>query len=179
MAHQRWEIDPTHSSIRFVVRHMVFAKVRGELGRFGGTVLADPARPELASVTAVIEAASISTHEAQRDTQLRSADFLDVEHHPQITFRSTRVIGGRGDAFTVVGDLTIRGVTREVTLEAARTGQGQDPWGSERAGFTARAALDRKEFGLRWNQVLEAGGVLVADRVDVELEVQAVRKTAG
>jgi polyisoprenoid-binding protein YceI len=176
MAREQWDIDPSHSSIGFVVKHMVFAKVRGGFDKFTGVIDADPHQPEQSSVTATIEAASINTREAQRDAHLRSPDFLDAGQHPQIEFRSKKVIGGQGDRFKVVGDLTIRGTTREVALDAERTGMGKDPWGKERAGFAARTSLDRKDYGLKWNQLLEAGGVLVGDRVDIEIEVEAVKR---
>jgi polyisoprenoid-binding protein YceI len=176
MAREFWDIDPSHTTIGFTVRHMVFAKVRGQFARFKGAIEIDRERPENSAVTAAIEAASIDTHEEKRDGHLRSPDFLDAERFPEIIFRSTGVRRGRGQTFQVVGDLTLHGVTRPVELDAEMLGEAQDPFGNARAGFTARTAIDRKDFGLKWNQVLEAGGVLVGERVDVELDVQAIKR---
>jgi polyisoprenoid-binding protein YceI len=129
-------------------------------------------------VEATIDVSSIDTGTAQRDDHLRSADFFDVEHFPEIRFLSTRIERVSGDRYRLTGELTIHGVTRSIALEAEYGGRGKDPWGNERVGFTARGALDRKDFGLVWNQALETGGVLVSDRVELELEVQAVRAAA-
>jgi len=176
MARELWDIDPSHTSIGFTVRHMVFAKVHGQFAKFKGSIEIDRERPENSAVAATIEAGSIDTHEEKRDGHLRSPDFLDVERFPEIAFRSTGVRRGQGEKLQVVGDLTIRGVTRPVTLDAELLGEAKDPFGNARAGFTARTSLDRKDYGLKWNQVLEAGGVLVGDRVDIELDVQAIRR---
>ncbi len=169
-----WNVDTAHSSIQFSVRHMVFARVRGRFGAFRGTVRLDPADPTRGSVEAEIEAASIDTGVADRDNHLRSPDFLDVESFPKLRFESTRVEAAGGDHYRIHCNLTIRDVTREVVLDAEYSGQAKDPWGNQRVAFTAAASLDRSEFGLTWNQVLEAGGVLVGERVDIELELQAV-----
>lgn len=174
MTTHRWNIDTTHSGIHFSVRHMVFAKVRGRFADWSGLVHLDPADPTGGRVEVAIEAASIDTGVTDRDAHLRSADFFDVERFPQIRFRSTRVEANDGGELRVHGALTIRDVTRDVVLEARVLGAGKDPWGNRRVAFQAEASLDRREFGLEWNQVLEAGGVLVGDRVDVEIEVQAV-----
>ena len=130
-----------------------------------------------ASVNAVIDASSIETGLADRDTHLKSADFLDVAGHPEITFKSTRVEKLGDERLRVVGDLTIRGTTREVVLDVEYAGQAGDPWGNVRAGFTAKTVIERKDFGLSWNQVLEAGGVLVGDSVSIEIEVEAVKQS--
>lgn len=177
MAQERWEIDSGHSGIHFSVRHMVIAKVRGQFARWSGTILVDEGDPSRATVQATIDASSIDTGVADRDAHLKSADFLDVATHPELTFKSTRVETLAGDRMRVVGDLTIRGVTREVALDAEFGGTTRDPWGNERAGLAARTSIDRKEFGLSWNQVLEAGGLMVGDRVDIEIEVEAVKQT--
>jgi polyisoprenoid-binding protein YceI len=140
-----------------------------------GQVTFDPAPPEGALVEVELGAASIDTGVEQRDGHLRSADFLDAEAHPRIVFRSRRVEGGAlrdGGSYKLLGDLTIRGVTREVALDVRYDGSGKDPWGSERMGFTAAGSFDRRDFGLTWNQVLEAGGVLVSNEVKIEIEVQ-------
>jgi polyisoprenoid-binding protein YceI len=175
---QPFSLDSTHSTLGFAVRHMVFAKVRGRFGAFRGTVNLDPEHPERSSVEVEIDAASIDTGTADRDTHLRSADFFDVEKFPKLTFRSTRIEHVGGDRYAVTGTLAIHGVEREVTLAAEYGGLAKDPWGNQRALFTATGSIDRREFGLEWNQALEAGGVLVSERVDLELEVQAVKSAA-
>src|SRR5258706_5322253 len=172
-----WNIDATHSSISFAIRHMVFTKVRGRFAKYTGAIqLDDDAAKSWAEIT--IDAASIDTGTAQRDTHLRSADFFDVDRFPELRFRSTRVEDIGGGRLRVIGDLTIRDVTREVALDAEPAGRGMDPWGNERLGFVAKTSIDRKDFGLVWNQLLETGGVLVGDRVDIELDIQAVRAAA-
>jgi polyisoprenoid-binding protein YceI len=172
-----WNIDATHSTIGFAIRHMVFSKVRGRFLKYTGAVQLDD---DLAKswVEVAIDAASLDTGTAQRDTHLRSADFFDVDHFPELRFRSTRVEELGEGRLRVIGDLTIRDTTREVALDAEAAGRGMDPWGNERIGFVARTSIDRKEFGLQWNQLLEAGGVLVGDRVEIELDIQAVNTAA-
>lgn len=174
MATQTWNIDPAHSSVSFTVRHMMIAKVRGTFHQWTGTVKLDDGDFSKSGVGVEINAASIDTGEAQRDKHLRSADFLDVEKFPALTFVSRRVEGA-GDRFKVVGELTLHGVTREVALDVERGGAGKDPWGNERQAFSARSSISRGEFDLKWNQALEAGGVLVSDRVDIEIEISAVK----
>ncbi len=177
MSSSEWNIDTAHSGINFSVRHMVVSKVRGRFGKYSGKAqLADDLTKSKVEVS--IETASIDTGTADRDTHLRSADFFDVEKYPTINFRSTRVEQVTEERFRLIGELTIRGVTREVSLDVDYGGRGKDPWGNERAGFSARGAVDRKEFGLKWNQALETGGVLVGDRVDIEIEVELVRTPA-
>jgi polyisoprenoid-binding protein YceI len=178
MSTNQWNIDAAHSSINFSIRHMVVSKVRGRFATFTGTVNLDDADVTRSVVEATIDASSIDTGTAARDTHLRSADFFDVEKFPELRFRSTRIERLDADRYRVVGQLTIRDVTREVSLDVEAGGRAKDPWGNERAGFVARVVLDRKDFGLGWNQVLEAGGVLVGDRVDIELDVQAVNAAA-
>ena len=174
----RWDIDVGHSAIHFWVRHMVISKVHGRFARWSGALELDLADPTRSSVDVRIDAASIDTQVADRDAHLRSADFLDVANHPELTFRSTR-IEKAGEGYRVVGSLTLHGVTREVVLDAEFSGTGKDPWGNERAGFSARTVLDRKEYGLAWNAALETGGLLVGEKVEITLEVEAVRKTAA
>jgi polyisoprenoid-binding protein YceI len=173
-----WTIDAAHSAISFSIRHMVFSKVRGRFGTYTGAIQLDDDDLTKSWVEVTIDAASIDTGTAQRDTHLRSADFFDAERFPQLRFRSRRV-ESTGDGLRVHGDLTIRDVTREVTLEAESAGRGVDPYGKERIAFVAKTSIDRKSFGLTWNQLLEAGGVLVGDRVDIELDVQAVNSKAA
>ncbi len=179
MATERWEIDSAHSGIHFSVRHLVVAKVRGQFTRWSGTVLAENGDLSRASVEVTIDASSIETGVADRDTHLRSADFFDVATYPELKFTSKRVEPKGGDHYTVIGDLKLHGVTREVALEVEYAGRAQDPWGNERAGFSARTAILRKEFGLDWNQVLEAGGVMVGDRIEIEIEIEAVKQKAA
>ncbi|MEA2604406.1 MAG: hypothetical protein QOF89_5398 [Acidobacteriota bacterium] len=173
-----WQIDPAHSSVELAVKHMMFTTVRGRFKDVKGTIEVDEQNPDRSSVNAEIRTASIDTGVADRDTHLRSPDFLDVESYPTITFRSTRVEGAmdrEGDRFRVVGDLTIHGTTREVTLDCVYEGRGKDPWGGERAGARATTKIDRRDWGLTWNQALEAGGILVGHDVRIEVEVQAVK----
>jgi polyisoprenoid-binding protein YceI len=173
-----WTIDPAHTSVEFAVKHMMFTTVRGRFKDLKGTIEVDEQNPDRSVVNVELGAASLDTGVADRDAHLRSADFLDVENHPAITFRSKRVEGAmkkEGDRFKVVGDLSIRGTTMEVTLDATYEGTGKDPWGGTRAGARATATIDRRDWGLRWNQALETGGILVANEVRIEVELQAVK----
>ena len=179
MTTNNWNIDTAHSGIHFSVRHMVVSKVRGRFSKFAGTVRIDDADLARSSVEATIEAASIDTGVAERDDHLRSPDFFDVGKFPELKLKSTRIEKMGDDRYRVTGELTIRDVTREVAVDVEYGGKASDPWGNERAGFTAKVAIDRKDFGLKWNQMLEAGGVLVGDRVDIELDVEAVRSAAA
>jgi polyisoprenoid-binding protein YceI len=170
-----WTLDPAHTTVGFSAKHMMFTTVRGRLNDVNGRVVLDPTRPEASSVEVDLAAESIHTGVEQRDAHLRSADFLDAGAYPVIGFRSTRVEGRplrEGATFELTGELTIRGVTKEVTLHVRYDGRGKDPWGAERMGFTASGSIDRRDFGLTWNQVLEAGGVLVSNEVKIEIEVQ-------
>jgi polyisoprenoid-binding protein YceI len=181
-AMSRWRMDPAHTLVEFEARHMMLTKVRGRFAEVSGELVVDEENPENSRVAVEIDARSIDTRASDRDTHLRSADFLDVERHPRITFRSTRIEGAHadpGDEFRVVGDLTIRGKTREVVLDARYEGHGTDPWGGERAGFSAKTKIDRRDWGLTWNQALETGGVLVSNNLTIELQVQAVREGEG
>ena len=174
-----WQIDPAHSSIEFAVKHMMFTTVRGRFRDVKGTIEVDEQNPDRSVVNVEIAAASIDTGSPDRDAHLRSADFLDVENHPTINFRSKRVEGAmkkEGDKFRMTGDLTIRGTTLEVTLDCVFEGTGKDPWGGTRAGSRATTKLDRRDWGLKWNQALETGGILVANEVRIEVEVQAVKQ---
>jgi polyisoprenoid-binding protein YceI len=174
-----WQIDPNHSLAEFSAKHMMITTVKGRFGQVSGTITVDEQNPDRSKVEAEIDAASIDTRAEQRDQHLRSPDFLDVENYPKITFLSRRVEGSSrnpGDKFRVTGDLTIRGTTREVTLDAVYDGTGKDPWGGERVSFSATSKIDRREFGLTWNQALEAGGVLVGNEIKISIEVQAVRQ---
>ncbi|HSM93032.1 MAG TPA: YceI family protein [Anaeromyxobacteraceae bacterium] len=178
MATNTWEIDTSHSAIHFWVRHLVISKVHGRFAKWAGTVNLDEQDPARSSVEVRIEAASIDTQVADRDAHLRSPDFLDAANHPALTYRSRR-IEKSGDGYRVTGDLTIRGVTREVVLDAEFAGLAKDPWGNQRAGFSAKASLDRRDFGLTWNAAVETGGVLVGEKVEISIELEAVKKVAA
>src|SRR5918911_3578206 len=174
-----WQLDPAHSSVEFSVKHMMMTTVRGRFKGVEATLTADEEHPEGCCVEVEIAAASIDTGVADRDAHLRSPDFFDADRYPKITFKSKRVdgsFGHEGDHFRVVGDLTIRDTTMEVTLDCEYEGRGKDPWGKERAGFTAKGEFDRRDWGLKWNQAIETGGILVANKVRVEAEVQFVKQ---
>ncbi len=167
------KIDVSHSSVGFVVRHLVISKVRGHFTRFGGTIAYDGENIEKSSVTVEIDATSIDTREEKRDAHLRSADFFDTEHHPTLSFRSTSVARTGTEALAVTGDLTMRGVTHPATLKVEELGGGKDPWGNQRLAWSAHLTVNRKDWGLTWNQLLEAGGLAVSEKIDIELEIQA------
>ena len=171
-----WQIDNSHSHVGFSVKHMMIATVRGQFHAYTGTLELDAADLTRSRIAGTIEVASIDTKEAKRDEHLRSADFFDVEHFPKITFESRRIERVEGDEYRVVGDLTIRGVTKEVVLDAEYAGIHKDPWGNTRTGFSAKGAIDRKDFGLTWNAALETGGVLVGDKVKLSLELEVVQQ---
>jgi polyisoprenoid-binding protein YceI len=177
MANETWNIDVSHSSITFSVRHMVVAKVRGHFTKFSGSLQIDADRLADSQVAVEIDTGSIDTREAQRDTHLKSADFLDVEKFPAMRFQSTKVEVIDAEHLKVTGDLTIRDVTHPVVLDTQYAGRTKDPWGGERTGFSATTKIDRKEFGLKWNMVLEAGGVVVGDTIEIALDVEATKAT--
>lgn len=177
MTTRTWTIDASHTGIHFVARHMVFTKVHGAFKAFRGTIELDEGDLTRAKIDVTVDAASIDTGEPKRDAHLKSADFFDVETFPALTFKS-RSIAKRGGGYAVTGDLTIHGVTREVVLDATLEGRGKDPWGNDKIAFAAKTSVNREDFGLKWNQVLEAGGVLVSSKIDIEIDVQAVPATA-
>ena len=176
-----WHLDPAHSSVEFSVKHMMMTTVRGRFKTLNAKLTGDEAHPQGCCVEVELDVDSIDTGVADRDAHLRGPDFFDGQNHPKIHFKSTRLEGDfdrEGDRFKAVGDLTMRGQTIEVTLDCTFEGRGKDPWGKDRAGFSARTDLDRREWGLRWNQAIETGGVLVANKVRIEAEVQFVRDDA-
>ena len=173
-----WTLDATHSSVELAVKHMMFTTVRGRFKDVKGTIVVDEANPANSTVNVEIAAATLDTGVGDRDAHLRSADFLDVATYPELTFRSKR-IEKAGDRYRAVGDLALHGVTREVVLDAEFAGTGKDPWGNQRAGFSAKASLDRREFGLVWNAALETGGVLVGEKVEISIELEAVKRAAA
>ena len=176
-ARTTWKIDATHSQVEFAVRHMMIATVRGRFADVTGTVITDEADPTKAEVDVVIDVNSIDTREAKRDAHLKSPDFFDAETFPTIAFKSARVTDAGSDGFKLVGDLTIHGVTREVTLDVTSEGRAKDPWGGERAGYSAVTRVNRKDFGLTWNQALETGGLLVGDEVKISLDQELVKSS--
>lgn len=167
-----WDIDTVHSDVSITARHFMISKVRGHFTKFSGAVITAE-NPLNSSVTAIIDAASINTGNDQRDDHIRSEDFLDVQNHPQIRFISTGIYAS-GDNFALRGNLTLRGITRPITLEVELTGFGPDAFGGTRAGFSARGSVDRKDFGVSFSAILEGGGAVVGDTLDVALEIEAV-----
>ncbi|MDB5093734.1 MAG: polyisoprenoid-binding protein [Candidatus Eremiobacteraeota bacterium] len=170
---QTYAIDASHTNAEFVVRHLMIAKVRGRFAALAGTIDVPEGSDVPTSIQATLELESLTTSEAQRDAHLKSPDFFDAANHPQITFRSTSITPA-GDELAVTGDLTIRGTTLPVVLKATFEGRTIDPWGNRRVGYEAHAKISRKDFGLTWNQALEAGGVAIGDEVKIELAVEAV-----
>lgn len=168
-----WKIDPAHTLVEFSAKHLMITTVKGRITDVEGTIISDEAYPSNSSVEVTLKAASLDTRTEQRDQHLRSADFLDVEKYPEIKFRSTRIQGDK-DGFKMTGDLTIRGETKPITLDASFEGRARDPWGGERIGFSASGKIDRREFGLTWNQALEAGGVVVGNDIKINIEIEAV-----
>jgi polyisoprenoid-binding protein YceI len=168
-----WKLDPAHTLVEFSAKHLMITTVKGRITDVEGTIVSDGEDPKNSSVEVALKAASLDTRTEQRDQHLRSADFLDAEKYPEIKFRSTRIEGDK-ESFKMTGDLTIRGVTKPVTLVASFEGRTRDPWGGERIGFSASGKIDRREFGLTWNQALETGGVVVGNDIKINLEVEAV-----
>jgi polyisoprenoid-binding protein YceI len=178
MAIEKWKFDTAHSSVSFSVRHLMISRVHGSFKVWSGTLETDEVNLEEARLQASIDAASIDTREPQRDEHLRSADFFDAANHPQITFESTSVKKVDAQHYDVTGNLTIRGVTKPVTLDTEHFGRQKDPWGGERAGFSAKTSIDRRDFGLTFNMPLDGGGFVVGDKVEIVLDVQAVKEVA-
>ena len=172
-----WKIDCVHTSAEFSVRHMMVAKVRGRFGKVEGTINLDEEIPARSTVELVVDVTSIDTGEPERDAHLRSPDFFDTENFPVMTYKS-RSIERHGDSYRVVGDLTIRNITREVVLDVKFAGVVTDPYGDVRAGFSVEATINRKDFGLRWNVPLDAGGVMVGDTVTISVEAEAVKQAS-
>lgn len=172
-----WNIDKSHTSVEFVATHMMFTKVRGKFTALEGTITYDPANVAASSVKVTIDATSITTGTSDRDNHLKSADFLDVAQYPTITFVSTKVVSMGDNKAHVTGDLTVHGVTKSVTLDSSFDGSGKNPYGLQVAAFSGSTKINREDFGLAWNVMLEAGGVLVSKEIQVNLEVQAVQET--
>ncbi|MFL6447050.1 MAG: YceI family protein [Bryobacteraceae bacterium] len=175
-----YKIDPTHSSASFVVRHMMITKVRGSFSGLEGTIEYDPQNPMDARVEAVIHTSKINTLDENRDAHLKSADFLDAEQFPTITFKSKKVQATGEGEWKLTGDLTVHGITKEVVLHVeGPTAEGKDPFGNVRVGASATTKIKRSEFGLTWNAALETGGILVGDDLKIELEISAIRAEAA
>lgn len=175
MTLERFEIDPTHSVVEFLIRHLVVSKVRGRFERFHGSILLDEDDLSASSAEACVLTASVDTREPQRDQHLRSADFFDAERFPEMCFTSTSVRTREDGRLAVAGDLSIHGVTREVVLVGTYGGRARDLDGEERVGFEATATVDRRDYGLVWNAALESGGLLVGDTVEIDLEIEAIK----
>ena len=171
-----WIIDPAHSHIHFSVRHMMISTVRGRFNEFTGTIEFDEANPLNSTVDVTINTPSIDTREKKRDDHLRSPDFFEVEKYPHIIFKSKRIEQTGDKNGHLIGDLTIRDVTKEVTLDVEYAGQAKSPWGMTSAGFTASAPINREDFGLKWNQPLETGGFLVGDKIKIDIEVELINQ---
>jgi polyisoprenoid-binding protein YceI len=172
-----WQLDPAHTLVEFSARHMMVTTVKGRFARLSGRILDVADDPSRSSVEVSIDASSVDTGDERRDAHLKSADFLDTANFPHITFSSTRVEPLGGDRLRITGDLSIRGQTRPVTFEATLNGRGKTPYGSEIAGFSAEAQLNRRDWGLNWNVALETGGFLVSDTIKISLELEATRQS--
>lgn len=174
MAADTFAIDKTHSSILFAVKHMVISKVKGEFVDYAGTIQYDAADVTKSSVEVTIKTASIDTKDEKRDEHLRNPDFFDAEKFPEITFESKRVEKSK-DGFVAIGDLTMHGVTKEITIPFEITGVIKDPWGNTRMGVSAELELNRQDYGVSWSQKMDAGGLIVGDDVEIEIEIEAIK----
>ena len=173
---ETFTVDPVHSEVGFSVRHLL-SRTRGRFAKFTGEIRLDRARPERSSVTFEVDPASIDTRQPDRDAHLRSGDFFDIEHHPVVRFTSSRMVPAGGEHYRVEGTLELRGVRKPLVLDVAFHGVANDPWGSERAGFSTSAKLDRKEFGMVWNAALDNGGFLLGDEVELTLDLETSRQS--
>jgi polyisoprenoid-binding protein YceI len=171
----KWALDPSHSSVDFSVRHMMIANVKGTFHNFTADIEADPTDLTSATIEFSVETASVDTRNKDRDAHLVSADFFDAENHPAMTFHSTNIEKSDEGEYNVTGDLSLRGVTKQETFIVTFEGQGKDPWGNEKVGFSAEGTLNRSDYGLVWNAALETGGVLVGDKVKINLQIQAAK----
>lgn len=170
---EKWNVDVTHTNVGFVVKHMMVTKVRGNFSDIEGTIEGNPEQLENAKINFRVGLASVDTKNEDRDNHLRSADFFDVENHPNMTFESTNIKKVDDDEYELTGNLTIRGVTKEVTFDVEYLGMGTNPWGVKVVGFEADTKISREAFGLTWNQALETGGVLVSDEVKIQIDLEA------
>lgn len=175
MTNTKWAIDTAHSSVDFSIRHMMIANVKGSFNNFNAAIEADPTDLTTAKIDFTIETSSVDTRNKDRDAHLVSADFFDVEKYPSLTFRSTSIEKTGDGEYKVTGDLTLHGVTKQETFAVTYEGQGKDPWGNEKVGFSAEGSVNRSDYGLTWNAALETGGVLVGDKVKFNLQIQAAK----
>lgn len=175
MTKTKWALDPAHSSVDFSVRHMMIANVKGTFNKFDAAIDADPADLTTASIEFTVDTASVDTRNQDRDGHLVSADFFDVENHPKMTFVATNIEKTDDGEYNASGNLTLRGVTKPETFAVTFEGQGKDPWGNEKVGFSAQGTINRSDYGLVWNAALETGGVLVGDKVKINLQLQAAK----
>ena len=171
-----WQFDPVHTLVEFAVKHLVFTTVKGRFTGVSGQIVTEGDDPTRGSVSVTIDASTIDTHDARRDEHLRSGDFIETTEFPNITFVSKQIEPAGGNRFRIVGDLSIRGVTREVILDATYNGQAKAPWGSEVISYTATTEIDRKDYGINWNAALETGGWAVGDAVKITIETEAVKQ---
>jgi polyisoprenoid-binding protein YceI len=169
---QTWSLDAAHSNVEFAVKHLMIANVKGRFGDVAGTLTTDADDPTNVSLNVTLGVASIDTRQEQRDAHLRSPDFFNAEQWPTMTFVGKSTRGDTSSEFKLIGDLTIRDTTKEVTLDVTNEGSTTDPWGNSRMGFSARGKVDRREFGLTWNQALEAGGFVVGDEIRISIDVE-------
>lgn len=176
MSNAKWVVDASHSSLEFAVKHMMIATVRGRFAGVEGSITADPTDLTTAECTITADVNSIDTRDAQRDGHLKSPDFFDAEKFPTLEFRAKRITRKSGDEYGITGDLTMHGVTREVTFAGTMEGQGKDPWGNERFGLSAEAKVNRKDWGLVWNVALETGGILVGEDVKISVSLEAIKQ---
>ncbi len=174
-----WIVDNSHSEVEFTVKHLMISTVKGRFKTLGGTVVFDPANHTTSEIDVTIDAASVDTHDEKRDGHLKSPDFFDVAQYPTLTFKSTNVEKISDENFKVTGDLTMHGVTKPVVLDVEYGGQGKSPFGYTAAGFTAKTSLNRKDFGLNWNVAMEAGGVMVSEKVNINLEIELIAQPAA
>lgn len=173
MSVSKWVVDATHSSVDFTIRHMMIAKVKGTFHNFSAEIEANPEDLTSASISFSVELNSIDTRNADRDNHLRTGDFFNTEEHPNLTFKATKIVRTGDGEYDVTGDLSLHGVTRPETFEVTYEGSGKDPWGNEKAGFSAKGAIKRSDYGLTYNAALETGGVLIGDEVKISIELEA------
>src|ERR1700722_11033541 len=178
MAAERWNIDPAHSHVEFSVRHLMISAVKGTFKDIAGTVVADESDLSAVSIDVTIQVASIDTRQPDRDTHLKSPDFFDAAKYPTITYKGTHIKGDHMSEFQLHGNLTMHGVTKPVALDVTAEGRGKDPWGNERIGYSASGKIDRRDFGLTWNQALETGGVAVGHEVKIHIDLEIVKAVA-
>lgn len=176
MTNTKWIVDPTHSTIEFSVKHMMIAKVKGSFNKFEASILANPSDLTTAEIDFTVDVASIDTRNADRDNHLRSADFFDVEKNPTLTFKSTKIVKTDEDEYDVTGNVTLNGITQEETFSITFEGQGKDPWGNEKAGFSGKGKVKRSDYGLTYNAALETGGVLIGDQITLTIEIEAAKE---